>query len=233
MVRPGEVDRDLVAARVVRVLSAGARGRSTWNDFDVRGVAEEVLARRNVVGDRAVLRELAEDITRRARVRCLSVVRKPVPAHVRHLTSREVLDLERDIQGRLAVRGAFDGTLAPLADVAQVVDDQGLDRGQVDGVRAIAGTDPVVLVEGAAGTGKSTMLAAANTLITQAGRRMMVVAPSRNAALIAAEKIGAADGPAAAGLAFAHGFRWDRDGVWTRLRPGEVCPLSGGRSWPR
>lgn len=226
-VRPGEVDRDEVAARVVRVLSAGVRGRSTWNDFDVRGVAEEVLAGRNVIAGQAVLRDLAEDITRRARARCLTVVDKPVPAHVRHLTSQEVLDLERDIQGRLAVRGAFQGVLASLADIAAVVDDQGLDQGQIDGVRAIAGTDPVVLVEGAAGTGKSTMLAAANTLITNAGRRMKVVAPSRNAALLAAEKIGAADGPAAAGLAFAHGFRWDRDGVWTRLRPGEVCPLTG------
>ncbi|HEY7814110.1 MAG TPA: AAA family ATPase [Nakamurella sp.] len=27
--------------------------------------------------------------------------------------------------------------------------------------------------------------------------------------------------------AFAHGFRWDRDGVWTRLQPGDTCPLTG------
>ena len=44
-----------VEKRAIRqsVLSAGARGRSTWNDFDVRGVAEEVLAGRNVIADRA------------------------------------------------------------------------------------------------------------------------------------------------------------------------------------
>lgn len=36
-VQPGVIDRDQAAQRVVRVLSAGARGRSMWNTYDVRG----------------------------------------------------------------------------------------------------------------------------------------------------------------------------------------------------
>lgn len=228
---PGQVDRAEAASRVVRVLSAGARGRSTWNDYDIRGVAEEVLAARNLVADRAVLDELAEDITARAKATCLTVVDAPVPAHVRHWTSQEVIDLEAEIRGRLAVRAAVDSAPATIDQVAAALaaadSDVQLDAAQLDGVRAVAGSRPVVLIEGAAGTGKSTMLAAANTVITAAGQQMMVVAPSRNAALLVAEKIGASNAPAAAGLAFEHGFRWDTDGVWSRLKTGEQCPLTG------
>ena len=227
----GRVDRTAAAQRVLRVLSAGARGRSTWNDYDIRGVAEEVLAAGNLVADRAVLDELAEDVTARVKAASLTVVDGPVPAHVRHMTSQEVLDLEADIRGRLAVRAAVQGGPAPLADVAEVIaevdPDAQLDRAQLDGVRAIAGDAAVVLVEGAAGTGKSTMLAGANTAIERVGRQMVLVAPSRNAALVAAEKVGAAQAPAAAGLAFQHGYRWDEAGVWSRLNRGDICPLTG------
>lgn len=237
---PGQVDRDGAAQRVVRVLSAGARGRSTWNDYDIRGVVEEVLAAGNVVADRAVLDEIAEDVTARAKAASLRVVAAPAPAHVRHMTSQEVVDLEAEIRGRLAVRSAVQGGPAAMGDVAEVVaavdPDARLDAAQLDGVRAIAGDAAVVLVEGAAGSGKSTMLAAANQAIEQAGHHMMVVAPSRNAALIVAEKVGAAQAPAVAGLVFQHGYRWDSDGVWTRLRRGDICPLTdapytGAAAW--
>ena len=54
---------------------------------------------------------------------------------------------------------------------------------------------------------------------------MMVVAPSKKASMVAADKIGA-DASTAHRLAYQHGYRWDDDGVWTRLRPGQVDPTS-------
>src|SRR5664280_100939 len=42
----GAVDRDEAADRVLKVLGAGGRGRSSWNVYDNRGVTEEVLAAR-------------------------------------------------------------------------------------------------------------------------------------------------------------------------------------------
>lgn len=225
-VLPGTIDRDEAAARVVRVLSAGARGRSTWNTYDVRGVAEEVLTARGLVADKAAIDELVEDVAARAQAESLVVVDQPVPAHVRTMSSQEVIDLENDIQGRLAARALEPSELADAARVAAAAPDARLDDAQLEAARAIAGSGAVVLVEGAAGTGKSTMLAAANAALADDGHAMVVVAPSRNAALIAAAKVGAAQGPAAAGLAFQHGYRWDEDGVWTRLSPGDECPIT-------
>jgi ATP-dependent exoDNAse (exonuclease V) alpha subunit len=56
---------------------------------------------------------------------------------------------------------------------------------------------------------------------------MMVVAPSKKAAMVAAEETGSEDATTAHGLAHQHGFRWDTDGVWTRLRPGDTDPVTG------
>ena len=178
-VRVGAVDRDEAADRAVKVLSAGGRGRSTWNVYDIRGVVEEVLAARNVIAPPEVFTELAEDVTARALARCLSVLDRPVPDHIRHLTSQQVIDLEHDIIGRLAVRAGIDHQYAAVEDVAAALDrlshpDGGgepvlLDEGQVAAVRAITGTGPLVLIEGAAGAGKTTVLSTANDIITHHG----------------------------------------------------------------
>jgi len=229
----GAVDRDEAADRVLKVLGAGGRGRSTWNVYDIRGVTEEVLAARHVIAPPRVFQELAEDVAARAEAQCLSVVDRPVPEHIRHLTSQAVIDLERDLHGRLAVRGAVDHTPATVQDVAAALvlpapdgTERVLGEGQVAAARAIAGTGPVVLIEGAAGAGKTTVLAVANDIITAHGHTMMVVAPSKKASMIAADQIGA-DASTAARLAYQHGYRWDEYGVWTRLRPGDLDPVSG------
>ena len=44
--------------------------------------------------------------------------------------------------------------------------------------------------------------------------------------MVAADQMGA-DASTAARLAYQHGYRWDTDGVWTRLRPGQVDPVTG------
>ena len=93
-----------------------------------------------------------------------------------------------------------------------------LDDGQAAAVAALAGDGALVVVEGAAGAGKTTTLAATGGCSTGQGRRLMVVTPTLKAAQVAAGELGARAG-SAAWLAYQHGWRWDDTGPWTRLRP--------------
>ncbi len=92
----GAVGRTAAADRALAVLGSGARGRSTWCVFDIRGSVEEVLSKMDVFGDPAGYQEMAEDITARVLDKCLSVVEQQrVPEHIRHLTSESVIELRR------------------------------------------------------------------------------------------------------------------------------------------
>lgn len=235
-VRVGAIDRDAAAERVLAVLGAGARGRSTWNVYDVRGVTEEVLTALDVVGDRASLDDLAEDISARVEGKSLSVLeRSTVPEHVRHLTSAAVIARQEDIEGRMAVRALSEAQPASLQRVAaaQAALDREtlLDAGQVDAVRAIAGTGQLVLIEGAAGAGKTSVLATAREALAASGERTVVVAPTKKAAQVAAAEIGAQADTAAA-LVHQYGYRWDTEGVWNRLTVGDVDASDGTYSGP-
>ena len=72
-----------------------------------------------------------------------------------------------------------------------------------------------MVVEGAAGAGKTATLAATRAVVEQQGRRMLVVTPTLKAAQVAAGEIGAR-AFSAAWLATQYGFNWDTDGHWTR-----------------
>ena len=228
-VRPDRVDRAAVTARALAVLGSGARGRSSWNVYDARGAVEEVLAGLSVVGGQDELTELAQAVTDDVVEQSVSLVDQAVPEHVRHLTSEAVLARAREIDGRLAVRAGIGGAPALAAEVgaalARLEVDRGetlrLDEGQVEAARAIAGSQPLVFIEGAAGAGKTSVLSAANQIVTAQGGQLRVVAPTKKAALVAGDVIGTASSTAA-GLAYAHGFRWDRDGVWRRLAVGDT-----------
>ena len=86
-----------------------------------------------------------------------------------------------------------------------------------------------MVVEGAAGAGKTTTLAATKTALAARGHRMMVVTPTLKAAEVAAEEI---DAPAfsAAWLAHQWGWRWDDDGHWTRTDAEPLDPRAVLRS---
>ncbi|MCD4535071.1 AAA family ATPase [Nocardioides sp. cx-169] len=78
----------------------------------------------------------------------------------------------------------------------------------------------MVVVEGAAGTGKTTTLAAASDCLDSEGHRLVVVAPTLKAARVAGEQVGC-DAFSAAWLVHQHGFRWDDDGRWHRVDPDD------------
>lgn len=92
----------------------------------------------------------------------------------------------------------------------------GLDADQRAAVAHLAGTSRITVVEGAAGAGKTTMLAAARRVSHDQGHRMVVVTPTRKAALVAQGQIGATS-YSVAWLLHQHGFRWDEDGRWSRV----------------
>ena len=82
------------------------------------------------------------------------------------------------------------------------------------------------MVEGAAGAGKTTTLAATRDLLTEQSHRLIVVTPTLKAANAATAEVGAQAG-SAAWLAHQHGWRWEDTGTWTRLRVGDLDPVAG------
>ncbi|HEX2893266.1 MAG TPA: MobF family relaxase [Marmoricola sp.] len=207
--RPGWIDRDAAADLVVSILGAN---RSAWNTADLRGKAEVLLAQTALLADTAARVELAEDITARATHRCVPLLdRTDVPEHVRSLTSPQVLEVEADLISRLAARGAQ--AVRPVRRPGRGL--QPVTDGHLDVVGVLTGRTPLVVIEGAAGAGKTTALRATQQRLALYGHRLLVVTPTLKAAHVAAAETGA-DGHSAAWLIHQHGWRWDNDGHWTR-----------------
>jgi hypothetical protein len=224
----GALDRP---AAVERVLARLAAGRSAWNAADVRGEVERLIAAAGVVTDAAVRIELAEDLTARALSRCVPLLsRDGAPEHIRAWTSGPVLAVEADLTARLAFRATDRSAGVPGPDLLPPVDiavgAPRLDSGQGAAVAALAGPRRLVVIEGAAGAGKTTTLAATRIYLEEQGRRLVVVTPTLKAAKVAAAEVGALAGSAAR-LAFEYGWRWNDDGAWTRLSVGHPDPVTG------
>ncbi len=210
---PGRVDRDAAADQVIARIGAT---RSAWNAADLRGEVELLLARALLVAEPAACSELAEDVTARAAARCVPLHHGGAPDHVRALTSQHVLDVEADLATRLSARatGPLDTAELPVA-LPATSQWAGLDAGQRAAVTALAGDAALVVVQGAAGAGKTTTLAATHAALAERGRRLVVVTPTLKAAQAARAEVGARAGSAAS-LARQHGWRWDSTGTWTR-----------------
>ena len=238
----GALDR---SAAVRTVLSRLGARRSGWNGADVRGEAEQWIARTGLVATGPVRVELAEDLTARALAACVPLLgRFGLPEHIRALTSQQVLDVEADLTARFAGRAAAPGRTPPASVHARahpggharahpegglagsVLGWDGLDAAQEAVVVAMAGDHQLLVIEGAAGAGKTTTLAAARELLERAGHALVVVTPTLKAARVAADETGAR-AYSAAWLAYQHGYRWDTHGTWTRLRPGQSDPRTG------
>jgi len=233
--RVGRLDR---TGAVETVLSRLGARRSAWNGADVRGEVEQLIARTGLVATAAVRVELAEDLTARTLVACVPLVVdrdgsvRSVPEHLRALTSPEVLAVEGELTTRLIARAAHApaspaSPASPAHYMAGEIDAaKELDAAQQAVVAALAGTGPLTLVEGAAGAGKTTTLAATRQSLQRQGHRLVVVTPTLKAARVAADETGTA-AYSAAWLAHQHGYRWDTHGTWTRLRAGQRDPRTG------
>jgi conjugative relaxase-like TrwC/TraI family protein len=220
----GWIDRDGAADWVISQLGAK---RSAWNAADIRGKVEVLLTQTNLVAEPAARIELAEDITARAAARCVRLLASSdAPDHVRSLTSQSVLTAEADIVHHLACRAETPARRVRLQGrgLARV------DPAQAGVVGALAGDGQLVVVEGAAGAGKTAALRSAQAMLAGQGHRLVVVTPTLKAAEVAAAETGA-DGHSAAWLIHQHGWRWDDDGHWARrpdAAPGPAARLRPG-----
>ena len=223
-VRPARALDELAVQQVAsRALDRCAAAASAWTVHDVQ---EQVARIVTEVGVRAVPDELRDFITITTRLAaddCLSILPPdaPRPEHVAHLTTLHVVAVETELRDRLAARAT-----QSVSGATPRVDASKLDADQVRAASAIAGTAPLVVVEGAAGAGKTTMLRTAIEAAVAAGRRTRVVTPTKKAADVAAQELGVS-ADSVAKLVHEHGWRWNRDGVWTRLVVGDTDPENG------
>ena len=99
----------------------------------------------------------------------------------------------------------------------------------VDRIAQRAETKSITIVEGAAGAGKTTRLAATREAVEAQGYRMLMVTPTLKAAQVAISEVGAS-AHSVAWLLHQHGFRWDDDGRWNRVTatPSPAARLDRG-----
>ncbi|MBK5249746.1 MAG: AAA family ATPase, partial [Actinomycetales bacterium] len=209
-----------------RALDRCAASASTWTRHTVQEHVTRIITEAGVRAEPEALRDLITITTRLAVEDCLSVLPPSVvqPEHVAHLTSLHVVAVETQLRAMLAERAAGGETRVP--EVTHLARKRNLDPDQTLAAAAIASDDPLVVVEGAAGAGKTTMLGAAIAADADRGRPTRVVTPTKKAADIARQELGVPT-DSVAKLVHEHGWRWNRDGVWTRLAVGDADPETG------
>ncbi|KRC60937.1 hypothetical protein ASE14_08245 [Agromyces sp. Root81] len=207
-----------------RALDRCAAAASTWTVHDIQDQITRIITEAGVRADPTPLRELVALTTRLAAEDCLSVLPpdSAPPEHVAHLTSLHVIATETRLRDLLTAQAAHVGR-GRAPNLMHILRRHRLDAAQVRAAAAVASTDPLVVVEGAAGAGKTTMLAAVIEAAAAQGRATRVVTPTKKAADVAHQELGVAT-DSVAKLVHEHGWRWNRDGVWTRLAVGDIDP---------
>ena len=223
---PVSLDELSVQQVASRALDRCASGASAWNRHTVQEHATRIITGAGVCATGAELRDLITVATRLALEDCFSVLAPgaPTPEHVAHLTSLRVVQAETELRDLIAARVPDREPKHP--DVREAAAARRLDAGQERAAAAVASADPLVIVEGAAGAGKTTMLGVAIDVAAQHGCATRVLAPTLRAAQVAREELGVPTASVAA-LVHAHGWRWNDDGVWSRLAPGDADPETG------
>ena len=209
-----------------RALDRCAAAASAWT---VHGIQEHVTRIITEAGVRATPEALCEVVamtTRLAAEDWLSVLPpgSVQPGHVAYLTSLHVVAVETRLRDMLASRASVGARQVP--DVVRLGHRRLLDPEQAQAASAVASTDPLVVVEGAAGAGKTAMLGVAIEAAAAEGRVTRVVTPTKKAADVAHQELGVPT-DSVAKLVHEHGWRWNRDGVWTRLNPSDTDPETG------
>ncbi|MFF2275587.1 MobF family relaxase [Agromyces sp. NPDC058126] len=206
-----------------RALDRCAAAASTWTVHDIQEHVSHLVTEAGVRADPTSLREFVTFATALAEENCLSVLPPdgPRPEHVAHLTSVHVIAIETRLRDLLT--GPAERPQVRTPDLSRIAQRLRLDPAQARAAAAAASTQSLVVVEGAAGAGKTTMLAAAIKAAAMQGRRTRVVTPTKKAADVPHQELGVAANSVAK-LVHEHGWRWNRDGAWTRLAIGDRDP---------
>ncbi|MDR3106910.1 MAG: AAA family ATPase [Bifidobacteriaceae bacterium] len=209
-----------------RALDRCAAAASAWTVHTIQEHVTRITTEHGVRAAPEELRQFIAIATRLALDGCFSVLPSgaPAPEHVAHLSSLPVPAADMTLRNLLQT--GVPTTEPARPDLAGLAAGRGLDADQAAASAAIASTDPLVIVEGAAGAGKTTMLGAAIEISRREGRAARIVTPTLRAAQAAEQELGV---PAAsvAALVHAHGWRWNSDGVWTRLKAEDLDPAAG------
>ncbi len=223
---PASLDNLSVQMVANRALDRCAAGGSAWTRHAVQEHATRIMTEYGVQAAPAEIRDFVHVATSLAMEDCFSILPPgaPAPEHVAHLTSLRVMQAETELRDLIAARVPEREPQHP--DVRSAARARGLDAGQERAAAAVASTDPLVIVEGAAGSGKTTMLGVAIEVAQEHGRVSRVVAPTLRAAQVVHDELGV-PATSVAALVHAHGWRWNRDGVWTRIAPGNIDPETG------
>lgn len=206
-----------------RALDRCADAASTWTVHDIQEHVSHLVTESGVRADPTPLREFVTIATQLAEENCLSVLPPdgPHPEHVAHLTSVHVIAVETRLRDLLMACAERPQQRTP--DLSRIAQRLRLDPAQARAAAAVASAQSLVVVEGAAGAGKTTMLAAAIKAAAMQGRRTRVVTPTKKAADVAHQELGV-PADSVAKLVHEHGWRWNCDGVWTRLAIGDHDP---------
>ena len=223
---PVALDELRVQQVASRALDRCAAGASTWTRHALQEHVTRIITEAGVWAEPAALRDLVTITTGLAVDDCLSVLPPGAvqPDHVAHLTSLHVVAVETELRDMLASRAV--GGARQMPDVTRLADTHGLDPEQARAAAAVASDDALVVVEGAAGAGKTTMLGVAIQAAAAEGRATRIVTPTKKAAEVAQQELGV-PADSVAKLVHANGWRWNDDGVWTRLSRGAMDPNTG------
>lgn len=209
-----------------RALDRCTAASSAWTPHAVTEQVTRIVTEAGVQATPQELREFISEASRVAISDCFSILPPgaATPEHVAYLTSVGVVAAETALRDQLTVSTLEQEPQHP--DVTEAAQAAGLDEGQALAAAAVASTDPLVIVEGAAGSGKTTMLRTVIDVAAEQGRASRVVAPTKRAAQVAHDELGV-PATSVAALVYAHGWRWTTDGVWTRLNPGDSDAETG------
>lgn len=222
-VKPAPLARDVAGADMelcaLNAVNALSEMHSAWSRNDLEVAVYDRIRDLDVTGTRAEIETLADRIMDHAVGLCANLDEDPrvTLPFMKSLTSNAVVECETDLKGRLAARGIERSENPDLEGIAEAFT---LDPGQREAVETICKGDPLTVVEGAAGAGKTHMLRAVKSFCDAAGRRLMLATPYRKAAEVAAGEVGA-DACTVMKLLEAYGYRHDDEsGIWSRVRPG-------------
>jgi hypothetical protein len=231
---------DIAGLAARAVLDADQRSTACggkFSMFDLRAGAMRAVAACGLVAARDELQTLIDHVTGHAARELVDFLAEEdaVPQHVKGFMASATALLKSDLAMKLE-QLASPGTRIPrdtIAHLAQRTLEHSvqLSKRQVDAAGAIAGTDRLVSVAGPAGSGKTAMLRVASAALLAQRRRLMIVAPTKKAASVAAREVGTETSSLHA-LLHDHGWRWTRDAagaeLWTCLQLGDPDPDTAG-----
>lgn len=227
---------ELDVARLARMALADADQRSMscngrFSRLDVRAGAIRAVAASGVIAARDALQPTIDDLVARAMVDCRDLLTGELkqPDHVKALISKEFAAQKQRL-GQMLTDLSMGSPRDPSIDgrvTTPCPEDLIGGDAQQAAVVAISGAQRLVTIIGPAGTGKTTLLRESRDVLYRQQRRMLLVAPTRKAAIVAGREVGA-DAASVHSLLIDHGWRWRRDdagaAVWWRLEPGDRDP---------